>query len=154
MDTCSSMIKSSISKEVIEAGMYSIQLNTTHDTLISDQCSIIMRYVSKFSVKESFIAMVKYKSLTGEAFVELLLNVLKTANIDILNCVGNSTDGAANMQGQYRGFSAKLSETGATQLYIWCYAHALNFVICDVTENKVEALSLFGLLNSCAVFIR
>ena len=33
-------------------------------------------------------------------------------------------------------------------------AHVLNLVICDVTENKVEALSLFGLLNSCAVFIR
>jgi hypothetical protein len=56
--------------------------------------------------------------------------------------------------GQYRGFSAKLSETGATQLHIWCYTHVLNLVICDVTENKVEALSLFGLLNSCAVFIR
>lgn len=154
LDTCSSMIKSSISKEVIEAGMYSIQLDTTQDTSISDQCSIIIRYVSKLSVIERLIAMVKCKSSTGEAFVELLLNVLKTANIDILNCVGNSTDGAANMQGQYRGFSAKLSETGATQLHIWCYAHVLNLVICDVTENKVEALSLFGLLNSCAVFIR
>jgi len=30
----------------------------------------------------------------------------------------------------------------------------LNLVICDVTENKVEALSLFGLLNCCAVIIR
>jgi hypothetical protein len=58
--------------------------------------------------------MVKFKSSTREVFVELLLNVLKTANIDTLNCVGNSTDGAANMQGQYRGFSAKLNKTGAT----------------------------------------
>lgn len=83
-----------------------------------------------------------------------MLNVLKTANIDILNCVGNLTDGAVIMHGQYRGFSAKLSETGATQLHVWCYAHVLNLVICDVTENKVEALSLIGLPNSCAVFIR
>lgn len=114
LDTCSSMIKSSISKEVIDAGMHSIQLDKTQDTLISDQCSIIIKYVSKFSVKERLIAMVNCKSSTGEAFVELLLNVLKTANINILNCVGNSTDGVANIQGQYRGFSAKLSETGAT----------------------------------------
>jgi hypothetical protein len=76
--------------------------------------------------------MVKCKSSTGEASVELLLNVHKTAIIDILNFVGNSTDGAANMQGQYRGFSAKLSETGATHLHVWCYAHVLNLVICDV----------------------
>lgn len=66
----------------------------------------------------------------------------------------NSTDGAANMQGQYKGFSAKLSETGATQLHVWCYAHVLNLVICDAIEIKVGALSLFGLLDSCAVFIR
>jgi hypothetical protein len=98
--------------------------------------------------------MVKCKSSTEEASVELLLNVLKTANIDILNCVGNSTDRAANMLGQYRGFSAKLSEMGATQLHVWCYAHVLNLLICDITKNKVEALSLLGLLNSCAIFIR
>jgi len=98
--------------------------------------------------------MVKCKSSTGKVFVKLLLNVLKIANIDILNCVGNSTDRAANMQGQYRGFSTKLSETEATQLHVWCYVHVLNLVICDVTENKVETLSLFVLLNSCAVFIR
>ncbi|XP_050065551.1 zinc finger MYM-type protein 1-like [Aphis gossypii] len=59
LDTCSSMIKSNISKEVIEAGMYSIQLDTTQDTSISDQCSIIIRYVSKFSVKERLLAMIK-----------------------------------------------------------------------------------------------
>lgn len=119
--------------------MYSIQLDTTQDTSISDQCSIIIRYVSKFSVKERLIAMVKCKSSIGESFVELLLNFLKTANTDTLNCIGNSTNGAANMQGQYKGFSAKFSETGATLLHVWCYAHVLNLVICDVTENKVEA---------------
>lgn len=69
LDTCSSMIKSSNSKEVIEAGMYSILLDTTQDTSISDQCSVIIRYVSKCSVKERLKAMVKCKSLTGEAFV-------------------------------------------------------------------------------------
>lgn len=26
-------------------------------------------------------------------------------NIDITKCIGNSTDGAANMQGQYNGFT-------------------------------------------------
>ena len=79
--------------------------------------------------------MVKCKSSTGEAFVELLLNILKTESIDLLNRVGNSTDGAANMQGKYRGFSVIISETGAIQLHVWCYAHVLNLVICDVTEN-------------------
>jgi len=61
--------------------MFSTQLDITQDTSVSDQGSIIIRYVSKFNVKERLISMVKCKTSTGEPFVELLLNVLKTANI-------------------------------------------------------------------------
>lgn len=42
--------------------------------------------------------MAKFKSSTGEKFVELLPNVYKTANINVLKCTRNSTDKAANMQ--------------------------------------------------------
>lgn len=36
------------------------------------------------------------------------------------NCVGNSTDGAANIQGVYNGFSKKLNANTLTQTHIWC----------------------------------
>ena len=46
---------------------------------------------------------------TGKYLTELLKNTLDKLGIDIGMCVGNSTDGAANMQGPYKGFSAFLS---------------------------------------------
>ncbi|KAL4089495.1 hypothetical protein QTP88_024521 [Uroleucon formosanum] len=40
------------------------------------------------------------------------------------------------------------------QLHVWCYAHCLNLVIIEATEVSTPAISLFGLLNSCAAFFR
>lgn len=36
---------------------------------------------------------------------ELLLNTLQKLEINVENCIGNSTDGDANIQGQYKGMT-------------------------------------------------
>lgn len=68
--------------------------------------------------------------------------------------MGNSTDGAANMQGPYQGFSAFLSQQSPSQIHVWCYAHILNLVLTDTTGSVVESASLFSLLNDVAVFFK
>lgn len=105
-------------------------------------------------IHQRLIAMVDCESSTGQNFVELLKKVLLNLNIDIGTCVGNSTDGAANMQGQFRGFSTLLSEHSPNQVHIWCSAHLLNLVLAETTGSVVESASLFSLLNDVAVFIR
>ncbi|KAL4119009.1 hypothetical protein QTP88_011882 [Uroleucon formosanum] len=85
---------------------------------------------------------------------ELVSNELNKLNIDITKCIGNSTDGAANMQGQYKGFTKWLTDDAPKQLHVWCYAHVLNLVISDVTQKTNESISLFSLLNKVAVFVR
>jgi len=84
---------------------------------------------------------------------ELVSNELKKLNIDITKCIGNSTDGAANMQGQYKGFTKWLTDDAPKELQIWCYAQVLNLVISDVTQKTNESISLFSLLNKVAVFV-
>lgn len=69
-------------------------------------------------------------------------------------CVGCTTDGAANIQGTYKGFSAFLSVEAPNQIHVWCYAHVLNLVLADTTGSVIESATLFTLLNDIAVFIR
>lgn len=149
----STLLKKGIAQEIRDAGMFSIQLDTTQDINVSDQCSIIIRYVTDV-VHERLVAVVNCTSTTGKALCELVCDVLESMEIEVTNCVGNSTDGASNMQGQYNGFSTWLSKKAPGQIHVWCYAHVLNLVMMDVTKISVQAISLFGLLNSCAVFIR
>jgi len=120
VEALSQIIKSIISKEVEKAGMYSVQLDTTQDIAVVDQCLIIVRYVIDTKIYERLIAMVKCTSSNGIDFVNLLLNNFTKLGIDSKKCIGNSTDGAANMQGAYNGFSKKLSEVTLTQTHIWC----------------------------------
>ena len=75
-------------------------------------------------------------STTDQSFSDLLLEILQKLNIDVKNCIGNSTNGASNMQGQYSGFSKHLSTVCPDQLHVWYYGHVLNLVICECDAKK------------------
>jgi len=141
VDVISQLIKVTIAEEVRQAGMFSVQIDTTQNISSKDQCSIILRYVTDV-IHERLIALVDCESSTGQHFVGLLGKVLLNLNIDIGTCVGNSTDGAANMQGQ----STLLSEHSPNQVHIWCYAHLLNLVLAETTSqwNRLKMSPLEG----------
>jgi len=147
------MIKTEISKEVQEAGMFSVHLDTTQDISVADQCSIILRYVTD-RVHERLVSLKNCTSTTGKAICDLLCDELDELNIDVKTCVGNSTDGAGNMQGEYEGFNAHLSEVAPLQVHVWCYSHVLNLVFVSTTQVNTESVTLFGVVNSVANFVR
>ena len=131
------IIKRAISKEIQEAKIFFVEINTTQDVSCQDQCSIILRYAHKGVVLERLLFLVKAESSTGECLFNLLKANLDRLSINIENWVGDSFDGAANMSGQYRGVQARI---GA---HVWCYAHTLNLVLGDTTSSTVSAMSLF-----------
>jgi len=56
------------------------------------------------------------------------------------NCIGNATDGAANMQGRFNSFSSWLSKSSPGQIHVWCYSHILNLVIIEATKSPIKLL--------------
>lgn len=153
LEVLGTMMRKIISKEIKEARFYSVQIDSTQDINVHDQLSIIIRFVDN-KVKERLVALIDSKSNTGKDLFETVNMVLKQLNLDVKNCVGSSTDGASNMQGQYNGFTAWLYKESPNQVHVHCYAHVLNLVMTDTTKVCCESVSLFGLLNTCAVFVR
>jgi len=51
-DAVSQLIKSAITKELKKAVIYSVQLDTTQDITVVDQCSVIVRYVVGTKIHE------------------------------------------------------------------------------------------------------
>lgn len=151
--TIRNLMQKKIAEEVREAGMFSVQLDTTQDESVIDQCSLVLRYVYNGEIKERLLDVISCNESTGKSFLELLKKALEQNNIDLSRCIGNSTDGAANMQGIYNGFSALLQKE-TTSLHFWCHAHVLNLFISDVTQVSTSSISLFGLLNQIAVFFK
>lgn len=153
ISTVQQLIQETIAKEVTEAGMFSVQIDTTQDITSQEQCSIVLRYV-KDTVQERLFAVMKCEASTGQHFVQMLADVIEKCNLEISNCFSNATDGASNMQGKYRGFSTLLSSKSPNQVHVWFYAHLLNLVLADTTEVSLSSGSLFSLLNDIAVFFR
>lgn len=108
IDAIKTLIEERISEDIRKAGMFSVQLDTTQDVSGKEQCSVVLRYVTD-TVHERLVAVVPCSSTTGQSFVTLLTDVLQRLKLDMAQCIGNSTDGASNMQGQYRGFSALMA---------------------------------------------
>ena len=153
IDALGHLIQESIARDVQKAGMLSVQLDTTQDINGHDQCSVILWYVTE-AVQERLVAMVRCEASTGQHFVDLLSGVLERLNLEKAMCIGNATDGASNMQGQYKGFSAVMTSQSSTHVHVWCYAHVLNLVLANTTQSVIESGSLFSLLNDIAVFIK
>lgn len=127
--------------------------NSTQDVNVHDQLSIIVRYVTD-KVNERLIAIVNCNSDTGNNSCDTVFRVMTDLGVDMKKCIGSSTDGASNMTGQYNGFKAWMEKEALGQVHVWCYAHVLNLVMIDTTKVSVESITLFGVLNSCAVFVR
>ena len=156
LDIFKKFVQSKISSQIEKAGMFSIQLDTTQDVSTKDQCSIVLRYLdpSLNSVKERLTSVIEAEASSGEYFLTLIKKCLSELEIDIINCISDSTDGAANMQGMYKGFSAMLSAELRTHIHTWCYAHVLNLIISDATSGVIQTITLFSLLNNVANFVK
>ena len=81
-DTVKLLIQESIFSEIQEAGMFSVQIDTTQDITSQDQCSVILRYETDV-VNERLIALVKCEKSTGQHFVNLLTEVMDKLKLDM-----------------------------------------------------------------------
>lgn len=136
------LIQQLIAGEVSKAGMFSIQLDTTQDITSKEQCALVLRYVTDL-VHEKLIAVVNCEASTGEHFVKMVKDSLENVGLDLQKCIGNTTDGAANMQGKYKGFSTLLSAESPQHVHTWCYAHVLNLVLTAPLELLCQVVHCF-----------
>ena len=52
------MLKEKIAKYVNDAGLFSVQMDSTTDVSTHDQCTVVVRYVQEDKVRESLLRLV------------------------------------------------------------------------------------------------
>ena len=148
------MIKEVVVKDVKDAGMFSVQLDSTQDVSVHDQCAVVVRYVKDDKAREKLLRMVNVTDSKAQSLHELLVASLSEVGLKLDTCIGDSFDGAANMNGAYNGLQALLKQVRPSHIHTWCYAHVLNLVIADASSVCIQAVSLFGILNHLAKFFK
>ena len=90
-------------------------------SLENDKLKAALRSEEYDKVKE-LILLANANDLGGETIqqAKILEGNLRNTGIDLKYLIGNSTDGAANMQVTYNRFSSHLSLVVPEQIHIWC----------------------------------
>lgn len=136
-------------------GKYSIQIDTTTDRSTLQQCSVIVRYVSKrLEIKERILMFLPVLSSKGVTLFEFLEQNLKKIGLNIRNIIASCTDGAKSMTSEICGFSGLLMNIIPTHVFTWCACHRFNLVIEDSFKGNRQVQKLIASLSTFGGFIR
>ena len=148
---CAQEIVKAISQEIKEAGMFSVMADEARDGT-TEQLAVCVRYVAGGSVKEHLLAMTDLKGFDAESITTAIEDQLRLNGIDHVKVVAQAYDGASVMSGTVGGVQAKFRENHPMAIYVHCYAHQLNLVLCCTCQAIPEARNLFDLLQNVYTF--
>uniref|UniRef100_A0A3B3QXG8 DUF4371 domain-containing protein n=1 Tax=Paramormyrops kingsleyae TaxID=1676925 RepID=A0A3B3QXG8_9TELE len=151
IDCCSKVVTSTIIKEMHEAKMFAIMADEARDGH-TEQLAICVRYVTEGTVKERFLSLTEMRSFDAKSITEALERKLQEEGIAQLKCVAQTYDGAAVMSGAAGGVQSLFRERHPEAIYVHCYAHELNLVLCHTCRGITEATEFFSLLENLYSF--
>ncbi|XP_063597893.1 zinc finger MYM-type protein 1-like [Penaeus indicus] len=139
IECCAQEVTSVIVSEITRSKMYSIMADEARDGR-SEQLAVCVRYVSEGDVKERFLALSELMSFDAQSIADKLQEQLQINGLAHVKCVAQTYDGAAVMSGPIRGVQARFRRLHPETIYIHCYAHELNLVLCHTCKAVTEAL--------------
>lgn len=103
----------------------------------------MVHYVHDVTIKECFIQLCDVQSTTGEQLENLVMNLLKENQRKVEDIHGQGYDGAANMNGPYKGLQSRIQKQKEKALYVHCHAHCLNLVLVESAKSSIHFVSFF-----------
>ncbi|KAL7842621.1 hypothetical protein SRHO_G00243100 [Serrasalmus rhombeus] len=148
---CAEEVTATIVKEMREAQMFAIMADEARDGK-REQLSLCVRYVTGRMIKERFLALTELMGFDAESIANTIEQQLALNGIGDLKCVAQTYDGAAVMSGAVGGVQAHFRKKHPEAVYVHCYAHELNLVLCHTCRAISEAREFFEILESVYSF--
>ncbi|XP_063586935.1 zinc finger MYM-type protein 1-like [Penaeus indicus] len=126
--------------------------NATYTSPVSQNEMIECCAQEVTSVIVSEITRSKMYSIMADEARDGRSEQLAVCGLAHVKCVPQTYDGAAVMSGPIGGVQARFRRLHPEAIYIHCYAHELNLVLCHTCKAVTEAVELFALLESVYSF--
>ncbi|KAM8972044.1 zinc finger MYM-type protein 1-like [Pelodytes ibericus] len=150
---CSDEVTSRIVSEMKASGVYLIMADEARDHQ-KEQLPICICYVlpENGEIKEHFLSFKELKDFNADSITESLQECLKENGLDSLLCVAQTYDGAAVMSGASGGVQAKFKKYHPEAIYVHCYAHELNLILCHTCKAIKDAKDFFNTMENLYAF--
>ncbi|XP_049892032.1 zinc finger MYM-type protein 1-like [Epinephelus moara] len=145
---CADAVTASIVEEIKTSKMYAVMADEARDGHV-EQLAVCVRYVAADgTVKERLLELCNLQGFNAESITNAIEQVLESNGLNDLLCVAQAYDGASVMSGSISGVQTRFKEKHPEAVYIHCYAHKLNLVLCHTCKAVQEASELFETLES------
>ena len=128
---------------------FSLLVDCMSDISHEEQLSILIRCVeidqNIIHIKEYFCGFLHINDSIGSRLAEVFINFFTKNDLDLNSCRGQSYDNGANMRGQYRGVQALIKERNPRAVYVPCYNHTVNLMVCDAAKSATYAITFLAL---------
>ncbi|CAF3472113.1 unnamed protein product [Rotaria socialis] len=139
--------------------VFSLMVDESRDVSGHEQLSVVLRVVDieiKTSdenqltslFKEYFLGFVKLDEFDAQTLTDEIVKFLSSLNIDLNYCIAMCFDGASVLSGKHAGVQALLRQQHIPNaIYVHCYAHKLNLVICNVTKSVPYLSEFYSIIS-------
>ncbi|CAI6377113.1 unnamed protein product [Macrosiphum euphorbiae] len=115
-------VRSVIIKDLINANLFAVIIDTTTDISNIEQFSLIVRYVHEGKINERLLCLEAASDASGKGTYDTFCAILEKYQINWKDKLcAQAYDGAASMQGVYSGLKTFIQNENPRAVYIWCF---------------------------------
>ena len=115
-----------------DAGMFSVQMNSTQDISAHDQCAIALWYVGGDRANERPVRLLNVDNSSGKCLQTLLRNSLAeigpTLELEQIHLMEQL------IWAVFTRLQELMKAARPSRIHTWCYAHVRNLVISDASS--------------------
>ncbi|XP_060881711.1 zinc finger MYM-type protein 1-like [Metopolophium dirhodum] len=138
------LIKEIIVEEIVVSGNFALMVDEARSHK-EEQLSVCVRYAVGLEARERFLQFIDVSNgQTANHIISAVFNCFQnlSININTLNIVAQSYDGASVMAGHLGGVQAKIKQQFPCAIYTHCMAHRLNLIVVDMCKGIKVLISL------------
>ena len=136
-------MKKAICEEISDA-KFCLIVDEARDESMREQMTIFIRFVDKDGfVRERFFWVVHVLDTSALTLKDEIYSILSHHSLDIQDIRGQGYDSANNMQGEWNGLKALVSNDCPYAYYINCFAHRLQSALVAASKEVILVQSFF-----------
>ncbi|KAL4131560.1 hypothetical protein QTP88_008853 [Uroleucon formosanum] len=142
-------ISADLIKEIVVSGNFALMVDEARSHK-EEQLSVCVRYAVGLEARERFLQFIDVSNgQTASHIISAVFNCFQnlSININTLNIVAQSYDGASVMSGHLGGIRSKIKQQFPCAIYTHCMAHRLNLIVVDMCKGIKRAQSIFNTLE-------